>query len=59
MASHQDTEDRLRGALADRYRIEGEIGRGGVATVYLAQDLNHRRRVAVKVLDPDLARLGG
>jgi tRNA A-37 threonylcarbamoyl transferase component Bud32/tetratricopeptide (TPR) repeat protein/TolB-like protein len=49
-------EDRLRAALADRYAIEGEIGRGGMATVYLAQDHKHDRQVAVKVLDPDLAQ---
>ncbi len=42
-------------ALADRYRIESEIGRGGMATVFLAEDLKHRRQVAIKVLHPDLA----
>ena len=42
-------------ALSDRYRIESEIGSGGMATVYLAQDLKHDRRVAVKVLKPELA----
>ncbi|MBI3983420.1 MAG: protein kinase, partial [Gemmatimonadetes bacterium] len=47
--------DRLAIALADRYRIERELGAGGMATVYLAEDLKHRRKVAVKVLRPDLA----
>jgi serine/threonine-protein kinase len=47
--------DRLRSALADRYTIERELGAGGMATVYLAQDLRHDRRVAVKVLRPELA----
>lgn len=45
----------LRAALADRYRIDGEIGRGGMATVYGADDLRHGRRVAIKVLRPELA----
>jgi Tol biopolymer transport system component/tRNA A-37 threonylcarbamoyl transferase component Bud32 len=47
--------DRLVAALADRYRIEREIGQGGMATVYLAEDLKHRRKVAVKVLRQELA----
>ena len=47
--------DRLSAALADRYRIERELGQGGMATVYLAQDLRHKRHVAIKVLRPDLA----
>ena len=46
---------RLTSALAGRYRIEREIGAGGMATVYLAEDLKHQRPVAVKVLDPNLA----
>ena len=46
---------RLASALADRYRIERELGAGGMATVYLAQDLKHDRKVAVKVLRPELA----
>ncbi len=46
---------RLAAALADRYRIERELGQGGMATVYLAHDLKHDRQVAVKVLRPDLA----
>jgi TolB-like protein/Tfp pilus assembly protein PilF len=47
--------DRLREALADRYVVEREVGRGGMATVYLAQDRRHHRPVAVKVLHPQLA----
>jgi Tol biopolymer transport system component/tRNA A-37 threonylcarbamoyl transferase component Bud32 len=50
---------RLQTALSDRYRLEGEIGAGGMATVYLAQDLRHDRRVAVKVLRPELAAVIG
>src|SRR2546426_9091473 len=46
---------RLQAALADRYTIERELGRGGMATVYLAEDLKHHRKVAIKVLKPDLA----
>ena len=46
-------------ALADRYRVERELGAGGMATVYLAQDLKHEREVAIKVLQPELgAALG-
>jgi serine/threonine protein kinase len=51
--------ERLAAALADRYRIERELGAGGMATVYLAEDLKHRRRVAVKVLKPELAAVLG
>ena len=47
--------DRLSLALSDRYRIERELGAGGMATVYLAQDIKHDRRVAIKVLKPELA----
>ena len=50
-----DTFDRLKAALADRYAIKRELGSGGMATVYLAEDLKHRRNVAVKVLRPELA----
>ena len=50
-----DAGERLKAALADHYRIERELGAGGMATVYLAQDLRHDRRVAVKVLRSDLA----
>ena len=50
----------LQAALADRYRLERELGQGGMATVYLAHDLKHERQVAVKVLRPELAAvLGG
>ena len=51
--------ERLSGAIADRYRIERELGQGGMATVYLAEDLKHRRRVALKVLKPELAAVLG
>jgi len=47
--------DRLVAAVADRYTIERELGAGGMATVYFAEDLKHKRKVAVKVLRPDLA----
>jgi tRNA A-37 threonylcarbamoyl transferase component Bud32 len=50
---------RLAAALADRYRIERELGQGGMATVYLAQDLKHDRQVAIKVLRPELAAVIG
>jgi Tol biopolymer transport system component/tRNA A-37 threonylcarbamoyl transferase component Bud32 len=49
----------LTAALADRYRIERELGAGGMATVYLAEDLKHHRKVAVKVLRPELAAVIG
>ena len=50
----------LRTALGDRYRVERELGHGGMAVVYFAEDLKHRRRVAIKVLKPELsAVLGG
>ena len=50
-----DALDRLKTALADRYAIERELGQGGMATVYLAEDLKHHRKVALKVLRPELA----
>jgi serine/threonine-protein kinase len=55
-----DAVDRLRSALSDRYTIERELGSGGMATVYLAHDLKHDRKVAIKVMRPELsAILGG
>ncbi len=54
-----DAADRLSAALEDRYRIERELGAGGMATVYLAQDVKHDRKVAVKVLKPELAAVLG
>ncbi len=54
-----DTFDHLTAALADRYAIERELGAGGMATVYLAEDLKHKRKVAVKVLRPELAAVLG
>src|SRR6476469_4526637 len=51
--------NRLQSALADRYRIEGEIGAGGMATVYLAEDLRHDRKVALKLLRPELSAVIG
>ena len=55
-----DVVAHLAAALADRYRIERELGAGGMATVYLAHDLKHDRDVAIKVLHPELAAaLGG
>ena len=46
---------RLSGSIANRYTIQREIGRGGMATVYLANDVRHYRPVAIKVLHPHLA----
>ena len=54
-----DTIARLSAALGDRYRIERELGAGGMATVYLAHDLKHERQVAIKVLKPELGAVLG
>ena len=54
-----DLVSRLQTALQDRYRLEREIGAGGMATVFVAQDLRHDRRVALKVLRPELAAVIG
>ena len=49
----------MSAALADRYRVERELGQGGMATVYLARDIRHDRDVAIKVLKPELAAVLG
>ena len=54
-----DLLERLKAALADRYIIERELGRGGMATVHLAEDVKHHRKVAVKILRPELAAVLG
>ena len=54
-----DPVTRLKAALEGRYRIDGEAGEGGMATVYLAEDLKHERQVAIKVLKPELAAVIG
>jgi serine/threonine-protein kinase len=54
-----DIPSRLKAAIEDRYSIEEELGEGGMATVYLAADLKHDRKVAIKVLKPELAAVIG
>ena len=54
-----DPVARLNSALSGRYAIERELGEGGMATVYLAEDLKHHRKVALKVLKPELAAVVG
>ena len=54
-----DAITRLNAALEGRYAIERELGEGGMATVYLAEDIKHNRKVALKVLKPELAAVVG
>ena len=54
-----DTVSRLNAALEGRYTVQHEIGEGGMATVYLADDIKHERKVALKVLKPELAAVVG
>ncbi len=57
--SDSDPITRLNEALEGRYRVERELGEGGMATVYLADDIKHERKVALKVLKPELAAILG
>ena len=59
MSAPPNITDRFSTALADRYRVERLLGTGGMATVYLAHDVRHSRKVALKVLRPDLAAVVG
>src|SRR5438874_13028883 len=54
-----DDIGRLKAALSDRYALQRQLGEGGMATVYLAHDLKHDRKVAIKVLKPELAAVLG
>ncbi|MCK5483047.1 MAG: protein kinase, partial [Gemmatimonadetes bacterium] len=51
--------EHLRTAIADRYTLGEEIGRGGMAVVYAAEDLRHHRQVAIKIFHPELAAAVG
>src|SRR5207247_9178216 len=59
LASMADPFDHLKEAMADRYTLERELGAGGMATVYLAHDPRHNRRVAIKVMNSELAAIIG
>ncbi len=56
LSTMSDMAERLNAALEGRYRIERELGEGGMATVYLADDIKHERKVALKVLKPESGR---
>jgi Tol biopolymer transport system component/tRNA A-37 threonylcarbamoyl transferase component Bud32 len=59
LCAMSDQFERFTQALADRYRVEEQVGAGGMATVYRAEDVKHRRKVALKVLRPELAAMLG
>ena len=59
ISRHIDPIAQLTASLAGRYEIEREIGAGGMATVYLARDVRHNRRVALKLLKPELGAVLG
>ncbi len=59
LSSMSDAVARLNAALEGRYNIERELGEGGMAMVYLAEDIKHNRKVALKVLKPELAAMVG
>ena len=59
MTSFMHTAEQLSAALAGRYVVEHQIGEGGMATVYLARDIKHDRKVALKVLKPELGAVLG
>jgi serine/threonine-protein kinase len=59
MTDSQGHTQRLESALAGRYKIERKLGEGGMASVYLAEDLKHERKVALKILKPELAAVIG
>ncbi len=54
-----EVRERLQAALADRYTIQRELSRGGMATIYLAADIKHRRVVILKVIKPEVAHALG
>ncbi|MGI8548269.1 MAG: hypothetical protein ACR2M1_13225 [Gemmatimonadaceae bacterium] len=59
MTSSADLRDHLQSGLGGAYTLDRELGRGGMATVYVARDLKHDRKVAIKILHADLAVMLG